>query len=60
MVDNLIMLLIPGAMDAPPDTGLFWISLFVSLILAGAAAFPLNRWLIGRGRGHALAHGHHH
>ena len=60
VVDNLVMLLIPGAMDAPPGTGLFWISLLVSLVLAGAAAFPLNRWLIRRGRGHALVHGHHH
>ncbi len=60
LVDNLTMLLIPGAMDAPPDTAMFWISLLASLFLAGLAAFPLNRWLIGRGRGHALAHDHHH
>ncbi|WP_045227190.1 DUF4396 domain-containing protein [Methyloterricola oryzae] len=60
LVDNLTMLLIPGAMEAPPDTAMFWISLLASLFLAGLAAFPLNRWLIGRGRGHALAHGHHH
>jgi hypothetical protein len=60
VVDNLTMLLIPGAMDATLGTGLFWISLLASLILAGVAAFPLNRWLIARGQGHALAHSHHH
>ncbi|MBU6432184.1 MAG: DUF4396 domain-containing protein, partial [Nitrospirae bacterium] len=38
---------------------LFWWSLAVSLILAGAAAFPVNRWLIARGKGHALVHAHH-
>lgn len=59
IVDNAIMLVIPGAMDAGlPDT-IFWASLVVSLILAGAAAFPVNRWLIARGKGHALVHGQH-
>ena len=61
IVDNAIMLLIPGAMDAGLDQALFWGSLALSLVLAGAAAFPLNRYLIGRGKGHALAHaGHAH
>lgn len=60
LVDNLAMLMIPGAMDAQPNAVLFWFSLSASLVLAGLAAFPLNRWLIRRGRGHALAHGHHH
>ena len=59
IVDNLLMWIIPGAMDAPLDSTLFWGSLSIALLLAGAAAFPLNRWLIARGRGHALAHGHH-
>jgi hypothetical protein len=59
IVDNLLMWVIPGAMDAPLDSALFWGSLAIALLLAGAAAFPLNRWLIARGRGHALAHGHH-
>jgi len=59
VVDNLLMWVIPGAMDAPLDSGLFWGSLAASLLVAGAAAFPLNRWLIARGRGHALAHGTH-
>jgi hypothetical protein len=59
IVDNLLMWVIPGAMDAPLDSALFWGSLATALLVAGAAAFPLNRWLIARGRGHALAHGHH-
>lgn len=59
LVDNAIMLVIPGAMDAGLSDPLFWGSLSVSLILAGAAAFPINRWLIARGKGHALVHGHH-
>ncbi|HZH44084.1 MAG TPA: DUF4396 domain-containing protein [Lysobacter sp.] len=63
IVDNAIMLLIPGAMDAPLSSPLFWGALAVALLVAGAAAFPLNRWLIARGRGHAVVHrhhGHHH
>jgi hypothetical protein len=59
IVDNLIMLVIPGAMDAPLDSPQFWASLAVALCLAGVAAFPVNRWLIGRGRGHAVVHQHH-
>ena len=59
VVDNLLMWVIPGAMDAPLDSPLFWGSLTIALLLAGAAAFPLNRWLIARGLGHALAHVHH-
>ncbi len=60
IVDNAIMLAIPGAMDAGLDDALFWISLAVALLIAGAAAFPVNRWLISRGKGHAVIHGHHH
>ena len=59
IVDNAIMLVIPGAMDAPLSSPLFWGSLAVSLLIAGAFAFPVNRWLIARGRGHALVHAHH-
>ena len=59
IVDNLVMLVIPGAMAATLDTPLFWGSLAVSLAIAGVAAYPVNRWLIARGRGHALAHAHH-
>ena len=59
IADNLVMVIIPGAMAAPLDSVLFWGSLFTALVIAGAAAFPLNRWLIAHGRGHALAHSHH-
>jgi len=59
IVDNLVMLLIPGAMDAPLSSGLFWGSLAFSLAVAGAAAFPVLRWLIARGKGHAVVHAHH-
>jgi protein-S-isoprenylcysteine O-methyltransferase Ste14 len=56
VIDNAIMLLIPGAMDAGLSNELFWGSLSVSLVLAGAAAFPVNRRLIARGKGHAVLH----
>ncbi|HEY6608791.1 MAG TPA: DUF4396 domain-containing protein [Candidatus Limnocylindria bacterium] len=59
IVDNGIMLLIPGAMDAHLDNLLFWGSLAVSLAIAWVIAFPVNRWLIGRGRGHAVVHDRH-
>lgn len=58
VVDNAIMLLIPGAMEAPLTSLLFWGSLAVALMIAGVAAFPVNRWLIARNRGHALVHRH--
>jgi hypothetical protein len=56
VVDNAIMLLIPGAMDAGLGNELFWGSLSVALVIAGAFAFPLNRWLIARGKGHVAVH----
>src|SRR5437016_10325741 len=59
IVDNAVMVVIPGAMNAGLTDPLFWVSLIVSLVLAGIAAFPANRWLIARGRGHALVHAHH-
>lgn len=59
IVDNAIMLVIPGAMDAGLDAWLFWGSLAFSLVVAGIAAFPVNRWLIARGRGHAVVHQYH-
>ena len=59
IVDNAIVLLIPGAMDATVTSGLFWGSLALSLAVAAAAVFPVNRWLIALGRGHAVVHGHH-
>jgi hypothetical protein len=55
-VDNAIMLAIPGAMEAGLASPLFWGSLGVALAVAGVAAFPVNRWLIKRGRGHAVMH----
>ena len=59
IVDSVVMVVIPGAMNAGLTDLLFWVSLIVSLVLAGIAAFPANRWLIARGRGHALVHAHH-
>jgi hypothetical protein len=59
IVDTALMLVIPGAMDAPLDSGLFWGSLLLSLLVAGTAAFRVNRWLIRRGRGHAVVHHYH-
>jgi len=59
LVDNSVMLVIPGAMNAGLDSLLFWSSLAGALLIAGVAAFPVNRWLISRGRGHAVVHAHH-
>jgi uncharacterized protein DUF4396 len=56
VVDNLIMLVVPGAIDAGIDDLLFWGSLAFALAVAGLAAFPLNRWLIARGKGHTAVH----
>ncbi len=60
IVDNAVVLMIPGAMDAGLSSLLFWGSLALSLGVAFIAALPVNRWLISRGRGHALVHAHHH
>jgi len=59
VVDNAIMLTIPGAMEAGLTNLLFWGSLAVALVIAGTVAFPVNRWLIARGRGHAVVHAYH-
>jgi len=59
IVDNAIILLIPGAMEAGLSSPLFWSSLAVALLIAGVVAYPVNRWLIQRGRGHAVVHAHH-
>lgn len=62
IADNLVMAGIPGAMDAGLSDPLFWISMAVSLLAAFAVAFPVNRYLIDRGKGHVLhhhAHQHH-
>ena len=59
IVDNLIMLAVPGAMEAGPTSLLFWGSLAFALLVAGLVAFPVNRYLIARGRGHAVLHQYH-
>jgi hypothetical protein len=59
VVDNAIILVIPGAMEAGVTDLLFWGSLAFSLLVAGAAAYPANRYLIARGRGHAVVHAYH-
>ena len=59
IVDNAIMVVVPGAMTAGLGSLLFWGSLALSLGVAAVAAFPVNRWLIARGKGHAVVHGHH-
>jgi hypothetical protein len=59
IVDNAIMLVIPGAMEAGPGSVLFWGSLALALLVAGIVAFPINWWLIARGRGHAVVHDRH-
>jgi Domain of unknown function (DUF4396) len=58
-VDNVILVVIPGAMEAGLDEFLFWGSLAFALVLAGIAAYPVNRYLIARGKGHAVVHAHH-
>jgi hypothetical protein len=60
IVDNLIMVVIPGAMEAGLTSLLFWRSLAFALAVAFVTAFPVNRWLIARGRGHAVVHEYHH
>src|SRR3712207_268661 len=60
IVVNLILLVIPGAMDAGLGSLLFWGSLAFALAVAFVAAFPVNRWLIARGKGHAVVHQYHH
>jgi hypothetical protein len=59
IVDNAIMLLIPGAMDASLGDIGFWAALAVALLIAGVAAYPANRWLLARGKGHAVVHQYH-
>ena len=59
IVDNLFILVVPGAMAAGLDSTLFWWSLAVSLAVAFVAAVPVNRWLIQRGKGHAVVHSFH-
>ena len=60
IVDNAILLVIPGAMDAGLADVLFWGSLAFALAVAFVVTLPVNRWLIARGLGHAAVHAHHH
>jgi hypothetical protein len=60
IIDNTAMLTIPGAMDAGIASILFWGSLAASLVLAFVITTPVNRWLISRGKGHAVVHQYHH
>jgi hypothetical protein len=59
IVDNAVILVVPGAMEAGLTDPLFWGSLAFALAVAFVAAYPVNRWLIARGRGHAIAHATH-
>lgn len=60
IVDNLVMVSIPGAMDAGLNNIYFWLSLAVAFAVAYAVAYPVNLYLLKRGKGHALMHEHHH
>jgi hypothetical protein len=59
IVDNAFIVVVPGAMEAGLADLLFWGSLAISLLIAGAAAYPVNRYLIARGKGHAVVHAYH-
>jgi hypothetical protein len=59
IVDNAVMLAVPGAMDAGLGSALFWGALAFALAVAFVLTVPVNRWLIARGRGHAVVHSHH-
>ncbi|WP_442803936.1 DUF4396 domain-containing protein [Streptomyces luteogriseus] len=59
LVDNLIIALTPGAMDADLSEGLFWSALLGGFAVAFLITTPVNKWMIGRGKGHAVVHAHH-
>ena len=59
ITDNLFLLLVPGALAAPLTSSLFWLSLAASLLVAFVVTVPVNRYLLIRGRGHAVLHGYH-
>ena len=59
IIDNAIMLAVPGAMEAGITAVLFWASLAFSLAVAFVLTTPVNRWLMGRGKGHAVVHAYH-
>lgn len=60
VVDNTVMVLVPGAMTAGATSLLFWAALAFSLVVAFVLTLPVNKWMIGRGRGHAVVHEFHH
>ena len=60
VVDNGVMLLVPGAMEAGLDSVVFWAALAFALLVAFLCAVPVNRWLLARGKGHAVVHAYHH
>ena len=60
VVDNAVLLSVPGAMEAGISSALFWLSLAGALAVAFVLTLPVNRWLMSRGRGHAVVHAHHH
>jgi hypothetical protein len=59
VVDNAVVLAVPGAMAAGLTSALFWGSLIASLAVAFVVTTPVNRWMIARGKGHAVVHGQH-
>jgi hypothetical protein len=59
VVDNLVMAVIPGAMNAGLVNTIFWVGMMISLVVAFFAAYPVNRYLLQRGKGHALTHEYH-
>ena len=60
VVDNAVVIAVPGALDAGLGDALFWASLLGSLVVAFVLTVPVNRWMISRGKGHAAVHGYHH
>ena len=60
ILDNAVVVAVPGAMDAGLSSALFWGSLAFSLLVAFLLTTPVNRWMISRGRGHAVVHAYHH
>ncbi|MEU3279290.1 DUF4396 domain-containing protein [Streptomyces antibioticus] len=60
LVDNGVIVLWPGAMDAGLGDALFWGALAIALAVAFVLTTPVNKWMIGRGRGHAVVHRYHH
>ncbi|MEU7875621.1 DUF4396 domain-containing protein [Dactylosporangium sp. NPDC049140] len=60
ILDNLVIVTVPGAMNAGLTSALFWLSLAFSLVVAFVLTTPVNRWMISRGRGHAVVHQYHH